>query len=87
VIAKERGRSCWAADLLIASRGGSIRLHAASGAAAALIELIDLERECCAWIQFSVTRDPSAGVAESCLPLTEKAKRSSPGCSSPGRSP
>jgi len=64
VIAKERGRSCWAADSLIASRGGSIRLHAASGGAAALIELIDLERECCAWIQSSVTRDPSAGVAD-----------------------
>ena len=40
---------------------GGIRLHAASGAAAALIELIDLERECCAWIQFKVTRDPIAG--------------------------
>ena len=34
---------------------GGIRLRAASGAAAALIELIDLERECCAWIHFDVT--------------------------------
>lgn len=33
---------------------GGIRLSAAPGAAAALIELIDLERECCAWIQFDV---------------------------------
>ena len=43
---------------------GGIRLHAASGAAAALIELIDLERECCAWLQFAVTRDPIAGEAD-----------------------
>src|SRR5207245_6508970 len=43
---------------------GGIRLHAASGAAAALIELIDLERECCAWVQFAVTRDPIAGEAD-----------------------
>jgi hypothetical protein len=40
---------------------GGIRLHAASGAAASLIELIDLERDCCAWIEFAVTRDPVAG--------------------------
>jgi hypothetical protein len=33
---------------------GGIRLSAAPGAAAALIELIDLERECCAWIHFEV---------------------------------
>ena len=40
---------------------GGIRLHAARGAGAALVELIDLERECCAWIQFNVTHDPIAG--------------------------
>jgi hypothetical protein len=34
---------------------GGIRLSAAPGAASALIDLIDLERECCAWIQFEVT--------------------------------
>lgn len=34
---------------------GGLRLTAARGAAAALIELIDLERECCAWIDFEVT--------------------------------
>jgi hypothetical protein len=33
---------------------GGIRLTAARGAAASLIELIDLERECCAWIDFDV---------------------------------
>jgi hypothetical protein len=34
---------------------GGIRLSPAPGAAAALIELIDLERECCAWIKFEVS--------------------------------
>lgn len=34
---------------------GGIRLSAAPGAAAALLELIELERECCAWIQFEVS--------------------------------
>ncbi len=34
---------------------GGIRLIPAPGAAAALIELIDLERECCAWIEFEVS--------------------------------
>jgi hypothetical protein len=34
---------------------GGIRMRPAPGAAAALIELIDLERECCAWIQFEVS--------------------------------
>ena len=33
---------------------GGIRLSPAPGAAAALIDLIDLERECCAWINFDV---------------------------------
>ena len=42
---------------------GGIRLHAAPGAVTALLELIDLERECCAWIEFVVTRDP-AGEAD-----------------------
>jgi len=43
---------------------GGIRLHAARGAGAALVELIDLERECCASIQFAVTSDPIAGEAD-----------------------
>lgn len=34
---------------------GGIRLRPAPGAAAALIDLIDLERECCAWIHFDVS--------------------------------
>lgn len=34
---------------------GGIRLSAAPGAAAALMDLIDLERECCPWIQFDVS--------------------------------
>jgi len=33
---------------------GGIRLRAAPGAVIALSELIDLERECCAWINFEV---------------------------------
>lgn len=34
---------------------GGIRLTPAPGAAAALIDLVDLERECCAWIRFDVS--------------------------------
>jgi hypothetical protein len=34
---------------------GGIRLSADPGAAEALIQLIDLERECCAWIDFAVS--------------------------------
>ena len=37
---------------------GGVRLHAAPGAAAALMDLVDLERECCAWMRFEV-EDPS----------------------------
>jgi hypothetical protein len=33
---------------------GGIRLTAAPGAAASLIELINLERDCCAWMHFDV---------------------------------
>jgi len=33
---------------------GGIRLRPAPGAATALLDLIDLERECCAWISFDV---------------------------------
>jgi hypothetical protein len=33
---------------------GGIRLRPNPGAAEALIQLIDLERECCAWINFEV---------------------------------
>ena len=34
---------------------GGIRLTAAPGAADALMQLVDLERECCAWIRFEVS--------------------------------
>ena len=34
---------------------GGIRLSPAPGAAAALVQLVDLERECCAWIHFQVS--------------------------------
>ena len=34
---------------------GGIRLSPAQGAAGALIQLVDLERECCAWIHFDVS--------------------------------
>lgn len=34
---------------------GGIRLSAARSAAAALLELIELERDCCAWIHFEVS--------------------------------
>src|ERR1700704_1005350 len=33
---------------------GGIRLSPAPGAAEALIQLINLERECCAWIDFEI---------------------------------
>lgn len=36
---------------------GGIRLQAQAGAAQALLQLIDLERECCAWIDFDVQGD------------------------------
>jgi hypothetical protein len=34
---------------------GGIRLSPAPGAAEALVQLINLERECCAWIDFAVS--------------------------------
>jgi hypothetical protein len=39
---------------------GGIRLRPAPGARTALLELVDLERECCAWINFEV--DESSAV-------------------------
>lgn len=36
---------------------GGLKLSAAPAAAAALMELIELERECCAWIQFEVKEE------------------------------
>ncbi len=38
-----------------------IAFRAAPGASAALVELVDLERECCAWIDFKVDQDTVTG--------------------------
>jgi len=55
---KDRGKAwlkLWASGLLSRQRvPGGIRLHAEPGAERALMDLIDLERECCAWIDYSV---------------------------------
>jgi len=55
---KDRGKAwlkLWASGLLSRRRvGGGIRLHADPGAEKALMDLIDLERECCAWIDYAV---------------------------------
>jgi hypothetical protein len=55
---KDRGRAwrkLWASGLLHRERvPGGIRLIAEPGGAEALTELIELERECCAWIDYKV---------------------------------
>jgi len=55
---KDRGaawRKLWASGLLHRERvPGGIRLQADRGAEDALRQLVDLERECCAWIDFRV---------------------------------
>jgi hypothetical protein len=55
---KDRGgawRKLWASGLLSRQRvAGGIRLHAEPGAEKALMDLIELERECCAWIDYLV---------------------------------
>jgi hypothetical protein len=43
---------------------GGIRLSAHPGAVDALHELIDLERECCAWIDYAVDSDGATLTAE-----------------------
>ena len=59
---KDRGtawRKLWASGLLRRERVPSgIRLIAEPGARRALMDLIALERECCAWIDYSV--EPSS---------------------------
>ena len=48
-------RKLWASGLLHRERiPGGIRLRADDGGKAALLLLIDLERECCAWIDYAV---------------------------------
>ena len=55
---RDRGhawRKLWASGLLRRERvPGGIRLDAEPGGVEALHQLIDLERECCAWIDYSV---------------------------------
>ena len=55
---KDRGRAwqrLWASGLLHRERvPGGIRLRADPGGVVALAELIALERECCAWIDYQV---------------------------------
>lgn len=50
---------------------GGIRLSAEPGARAALLQLVDLERECCAWIDYEVVGPvvtmTAAGDAETVL--------------------
>jgi hypothetical protein len=51
---------------------GGIQLRPQADAAVALLELIDLERECCAWINYEVGEDSvvtltAAGEAEATL--------------------
>lgn len=43
---------------------GGIRLQAEPGASEALMQLVDLERECCAWIDFDVDGDTVTLTAE-----------------------
>lgn len=55
---KDRGEAwqkLWASGLLHRERvPGGIRLRAEPGATRALLDLIDLERECCAWIDYAI---------------------------------
>jgi hypothetical protein len=43
---------------------GGIRLRAEPGASAALMQLVDLERECCAWINYEVVGSAVTMTAE-----------------------
>ena len=48
-------RKLWASGLIHRERvQGGISLHADPGARDALLQLVDLERECCEWIDFAV---------------------------------
>ena len=55
---KDRGvawSKLWSSGLLRRERvPGGIRLHADPGGKDALLQLVELERECCAWIDFAV---------------------------------
>jgi hypothetical protein len=55
----------WATGLLHRDRiAGGIRLRADPGGEEALLQLIDLERECCAWIDFAVDGSTATLTAE-----------------------
>jgi len=43
---------------------GGVRLSAEPGAAEALLQLVDLERDCCAWIDYEVSGASVAMTAE-----------------------
>lgn len=67
---------------------GGIMLRADAGAAGALSDLVALERECCAWIEFEVDGSavrmtaPGAGaevLAGMFRPSTERSRRSASG--------
>lgn len=55
---KDRGaawRKVWATGMLRRERvPGGIRLSAEAGAVDALMTLVELERECCGWIDYAV---------------------------------
>ena len=55
---KDRGKAwqkLWGSGLLSRDRvPGGIRLSAEPGAAYALMDLIEIERDCCAWIDYEV---------------------------------
>lgn len=56
-------RKLLASGLVLRERiPGGVRLSAAPRAAAALMKLIDLERECCGWIHFNVESDSAAAL-------------------------
>ena len=65
---RDRGaawRKLFASGLLNRDRvPGGIRLSAQPGAVEALRELIDLERECCAWIDYDVDSNGATLTAE-----------------------
>jgi hypothetical protein len=55
----------WASGLLQRDRvPGGIRLRAEPGAVEALMDLIERERDCCAWIDYQVSQDSVTLTAE-----------------------
>jgi hypothetical protein len=58
---KDRGaawQKLWSSGLVQRERvPGGIRLRAEPGAVRALLDLVELERDCCAWIDYEVGAD------------------------------